>query len=64
MFEAQEALSKRERLIGELRDQLQAAREREQLLQRQVQEEAATAQSFRVRAVSGPGAGVRRHPVA
>ncbi|GLC61873.1 hypothetical protein PLESTB_001813300 [Pleodorina starrii] len=49
VFEAHEALAKKEKAISELKEQLQTAREREQVLQRQANEEAAAAQSFRMR---------------
>ncbi|GIL69220.1 hypothetical protein Vretimale_12657 [Volvox reticuliferus] len=49
VFEAHEALTKKDKVIAELKEQLLAAREREQVLQRQLQDETAQAHNFRNR---------------
>ncbi|GIL60968.1 hypothetical protein Vafri_15770 [Volvox africanus] len=48
VFEAHEALTKKDKVIAELKEQLLAAREREQVLQRQLQDETAQANNLRV----------------
>lgn len=49
VFEAHEALAKKDKLIAELKEQLQAFRDRDMISQRQLMEQAATIQNLRVR---------------